>query len=107
MPLERRFSTTGQLFQDIRAEWLTDRVASLESALDVVYGRTPGLRVHTRWISPYRAEVSVVESGRMEPRVTVQVTPRSCRVDNIEGTAREMVLRTLQTVMGPDSVRIR
>lgn len=104
MPLERRFSTSNPT--DIRGEWITDRVSSVQSALDVIYGASGRLRTHVRWVTPYRADVSVIESGRLEPRVTIRVTPRGCRLDNIEGTAREMVLRTLQTFMGPDPFRV-
>ena len=107
MHLGQRFSTAKPFLPDVRADWLTDRVAALQSALNVVYGNNPSLRTHARWIDPYRAEVSVLETGRMEPRVRVQVTPRSCRLEGIEGTSREIVLRTLQTVMGPDAVRVR
>lgn len=98
--LERRFSSP-KARQDLRAEWLTERVSAIKTALETLYANRPRARVRVHQQMPYHATVSVVEDGKLDPLLTVRVTPRAYGIEHVDGMNPDRMLRTLQSVMGP------
>ncbi len=89
----------------IRAEWLDAQTRTIAGALKTLYGSARNLSVRVHPSLPHQTVVAVHEQGKNEPRVSVRVSPRGYKVDMREGMAREVLIRALESMIGPKGIR--